>query len=102
MNRVEAKSWIKKSCGEGWLHLVDDVFDHLPSGCSVTQVYQKYAALMFDVEPYIEEFSTYLDSIEEASLNTCEKCGTKGYRYIVNNWEHTRCFEHAEGGVRVE
>lgn len=102
MNRIEAKNWIKQTCGEGWLHLVDQVFDNLPCGASITQAYQKYTALRFDVEPYIEEYETYLEGIEDASLNTCEKCGSKGYRYIVNNWEHTRCVEHSEGGICIE
>ena len=102
MNRTEAKNWIKQTCGEGWLHLVDQVFDNLPSDISVTQTYQKYAALKFDIEPYNEEFEICLEQIEEQSLNTCEKCGSKGGRYIVNNWEHTRCAEHSEGGIYIE
>lgn len=102
MNRDEAKSWIKKTCGEGWLHLVDQVFDNLTSEASVTQAYQKYAALMFDINPYSEDFEKFLEQIEEKSLSTCEKCGSKGYRHIISNWEHTRCAVHSEGGTRIE
>jgi hypothetical protein len=102
MNREEAKELIKKTCGDGWIHLVDRVFDNLPRNSSVSQAYQKYAALKFDVEPYCEEFENYLEQIEEESLNTCEKCGSKGHRYIVNNWEHTRCEEHSEDGIYIE
>ena len=48
MGRQEAKEWISKACGKGWLKLVDDVYDKLPEGIEIIQAYQKWAGLNFD------------------------------------------------------
>jgi len=91
ITREEAKNHIKKTCGEGWLNLVDQVFDKLPPGCVITQTYQKWGALMFDVDPYNEEFESYLKNIEYQSEEMCEICGESGDEKIVNNWVETLC-----------
>ena len=94
MDRDDAKQWIRKTCGEGWLSFIDQVFDNLPKGASVSQVYQKYAAIRFDVEPYEERFEAFLDQLADKSLVICEKCGSQGKVTVIDNWEHTRCEKH--------
>lgn len=101
MNRTEAKSWIESTCGKGWLALVDAVFDALPPGATVEAAYQEWAALKFDVTPHDEKFETFLESVEEASLETCEICGAKGSGCAIDGWEHTRCEDHTEGGTCI-
>ncbi len=82
---------IEKTCGNGWLSLVDQVFDKLPSGFAIKQTYQKWGALMFDVEPYNEEFEIFLEKIEDQSKRICEICGEDGEEKIVNDWVETLC-----------
>ena len=99
MTRQEAKDWISKTCGEGWLSLVDNVFDRVPNDIEITQVYQKWAGLHFDTSKENELFERYLMEIQEISEATCEKCGEKGDHYVIQNWEYTRCKKHSEGGI---
>ncbi len=102
MNKADAKEYILETCGEGWLPLVDRVYENLPAELTITQTYQKWAALRFDIEPENEEFEEFLSQIEELSLKTCEKCGVQGISYYINSWEHTRCEEHSEGGIHFD
>lgn len=43
--REKSKKWIKETCGEGWLSMVDEVYDKLPSHLTVSQAYQKWGLL---------------------------------------------------------
>ncbi len=99
MNRLEAKKWILKKCGEGWLGLIDEVYDNLPRGIEITQVYQKYAGLRVDINPESESFEDFLADIEERSYSLCEICGKEASQYEINEWEYTRCTDHCENGV---
>ncbi len=94
MDREEAKAWINKTCGEGWLPLVDTVFDKLPPNITVTSTYQKWGALRFDIDPWDESCESLLEGIEDRSLETCEVCGEKGNEKEIDNWIHTRCKDH--------
>jgi hypothetical protein len=93
--REESKRWIEKSCGEGWLILVDEVYDRLPSHLIINQAYQKWGLLRFDLDKEDKEFETFLDSIEEQSGTVCELCGEEGTEVTVSNWIHTRCKAHS-------
>ncbi len=99
MTREDAKNWISKTCGEGWLHLVDQAYDNLPEGVEIIQVYQKWAGLHFDTSRELESFDRYLEEIFEISEVTCEMCGEKGSHYVIDSWEYTRCATHGEGGI---
>ena len=101
MGRQEAKEWISKTCGKGWLKLVDDVYDKLPEGVEIIQAYQKWAGLHFDTTEHDEQFELYLLEIQRISRETCEKCGIKGFHYVIENWEYTRCREHSENGINL-
>ena len=94
MNREESKSWIKKTCGDGWLPLIDAVYDKLPSGIQVTSVYQKWGSLNFDIKPWNENFGGYLEEIKEKSLELCEVCGAKAEEKTTNGWVNTLCEIH--------
>lgn len=50
MTREEAKRHIKSTCREGWLSLVDEVYNLLPKGITINEVYQKWGGLQFDFE----------------------------------------------------
>ncbi len=87
----EARKYIKTTCGDGWLSFVDKVYQKLPTGTIITQVYQKYGALRFDIEPENIDFETFLDTIEQISEKTCEICGEIGDEKIVNGFVETLC-----------
>jgi len=100
MTREESKDWLKKTCGEGWFSLVDDVYNNLPNNLVVTSVYQKWGALNFDIEPWNEEFEHYLEKITEKSMGVCEVCGAKGKERTINDWVHTLCENHYESKLK--
>ena len=102
MDRDAAKGWISETCGPGWLPLLDEVFDNLPAGVVILQVYQKWASLQFDFMPNDEAFSDFLWDVQERSERTCEVCGALGYHFVINHCEHTRCLLHSEGGVSLD
>ena len=96
MTRREAKDWIEKTCGRGWLPLVDRAYDALPVHLTIVQAYQKWGALRFDVDAKDEAFAAVLEALLTESLETCEQCGAPGGATIVEGWETTLCNAHYE------
>ena len=74
MTREEAKNWISKTCGAGWLGLVDKAYDALQTNIQITDVYQKWAALSFDINCDHKEFEIFLLELSEKSESICEVC----------------------------
>ncbi len=95
MDIKEAKKWIEKTCGKGWFPLIEEVYARLPSGVTITTVYQKWGALRFDCDLWDDKFEEYLEEVEEKSMKTCEVCGKQGGEKIVNDWVETLCEEEA-------
>jgi hypothetical protein len=92
--RENAKADITDSCGEGWLPLVDEVYDKVPQHISILLAYQKYAGLKFDTEGSDEAFEKLLDDVYERSRCICEICGSAGDHSIINGWETALCTYH--------
>ncbi|NHZ35846.1 hypothetical protein [Massilia rubra] len=95
MDRAEAKQWIEQTCGAGWLPLVDEVFDKVPPGIVIDEVFQKWARLVVRCTPYDEAFESYLHDIEWLSAEICEICGKPGEEKMHDGWMITRCPRHA-------
>lgn len=38
MDRATARQYIEETCGPGWRHLLDDMFDNAPEGIVIEQV----------------------------------------------------------------
>lgn len=95
MTKNESKQWIEKTCGTGWLPLIDLIFNNLPKGLCIESVYQKWGALTVDTSPYDEDFQTYLDKISEKSTYLCEKCGAKAKVREKDGWLRTLCQKHS-------
>jgi hypothetical protein len=94
LSREQSKVLINKSCGSGWLKLIDEVYDKLPDYIKIVQVYQKFAGLNFTIDQHDEEFRHFLKEIEERSKCICEICGNSGSYAIVDGWESTLCEFH--------
>ena len=93
-SRAEAKKWIEKTCGTGWLPMVDEVYDRLPAHLNITQAFQKWGTLQFDLDKEDVKFEAFLEEIEIKSGSICEKCGAPGKEEIVDGWVYTRCANH--------
>lgn len=91
MDREAARSWISRCGCPGWVSLVDQVYDRLPPGLQVKQVYQKWAELRFDLTDYDEAFEKFLVEIAAQSATICGVCGGAGYHHCLDGWEETIC-----------
>ena len=94
MNLEEAKEWISKSCGQGWLPLVEEIYDRVPKSTNISSIYQKWGALHFDAAPWSDCLDTIHEEIEERSMRVCEICGQTGKEAKIDDWIHTRCTNH--------
>ena len=94
-NLQKTQAHIEATCGKGWLPLVEEVYQKLPSHLKITQAYQKWGELCFDLDQEDEAFGAILEEIQLRSSQMCEICGADGKERIVDNWVHTRCASHA-------
>ena len=96
-SRSEAKQFIADTCGEGWLPLVDKIYDNLPPNFEVCEIFQKYGALEVCTEPYQydnEEFAQFLSDLNYESGTICQTCGEIGAIHIVDGWMTALCLPH--------
>ena len=45
LDRELARNQIKETCGNGWLFLVDIIYDDIPPNLTINEVFQKWAGL---------------------------------------------------------
>ncbi len=102
MNRKEAKDQIKEHCGEGWLTLVNIVFDNVPKGIEITEVFQKYAGLEIRFDGEDEHFQELVDNVRFVSEKMCEVCGESASYSIIDGWETILCDLHFEASEAKE
>lgn len=92
MTREQALRHITRVCGPGWRRLVEHVYDRLPVGCTVEQVYQKWGVLRFDLSSANSSAEQLIAEVEELSTDVCQICGRRGAgEVIVNDWVETLC-----------
>lgn len=96
MDRAAAKEWITKTCGEGWLNLVDIIYDNKPESIEITVVFQKWAGLKVDFIGADEIYEELLDTVYSISQKICEICGKSGRETVIDGWETTLCEQHSK------
>ena len=91
------------SCDDGWMPLLEKLFDDIAlldteKAIRIFQVKEKFGGLRFYIEFAIPVTKEYSDSIhhlvtkaEDASYNTCEKCGTSPATQTTKGWITTLC-----------
>lgn len=90
----EAKKFISEHCGDGWLTLVDIVYDNLPTEIVIKEVFQKYGSLEIRYEGEDDEFEYLVSNVNFISKKICEMCGKSGGYSIIDGWETTLCKVH--------
>lgn len=96
MDRESAKDHISKTCGAGWLNLIDIVYDNKPPEIEITEVFQKWGGLSVHYHGENMLFDELTDMIYYMSQKMCEKCGLSGRLSIIDGWETTLCHQHHE------
>lgn len=94
VNREDAKKWIKKTCGEGWLNLVDIVYDNKPSHIDIYGAFQKWGALTIQYTGEDLTFEELVENVECISKKMCEKCGRSGEEAQIGGSTETLCELH--------
>lgn len=94
MDRRQAKRNIRKHCGDGWLNLVDIIYDNRPTNINISEVFQKFGGLKITFEGEDNHFEELEDTIYQISQYLCEKCGKSANHTVIDGWETTLCDEH--------
>lgn len=70
-------------CGIGWKDLYQPIMDLATLyGCRVAQVKEKFGGLRIYLDgPRARELDSLVTAAELISLETCEDCGLRAYRY---------------------
>lgn len=94
MDRAAAKKQITETCGVGWLTLVDIVYDNVPEGIEIKEVFQKWGGLKVQYDGENIHFEELVDNVYYISQKMCEVCGKSGGNTIMDGWETTLCDQH--------
>ncbi len=94
MNKEEARGKIIEGKHQGWLTLIDIIFDNITKEVEVLDVFQKYGALEVRYEGNDVYFDELISSIHFLSQKICEYCGESATYSIIDGWEMTLCQKH--------
>ena len=94
LDKELAKKQIKEHCGDGWLFLVDIIYDNAPNQIKINEIFQKWAGLEIRFEGTDAEFNELVENVNFMSKRICEKCGKSGAYSIIDGWETTLCDLH--------
>lgn len=94
MTKEEAIAHINETCGNGWINLVEILYDNKPENIEIQCVFQKWAGLSVDYEGEDVHFEELTDVIYSISQKMCEICGKSGGYTIIDGWETTLCDFH--------
>ncbi|MGV3611326.1 MAG: VOC family protein [Fluviicola sp.] len=94
ITREKAIEQYKRNGEEGWINLLEMVFDGKPEGIEITDVWPKYAEMRIDYTGFDKNFSKMVQHVCFMSTKICQKCGKSGRRTTIDNWEMILCDEH--------
>lgn len=94
MTKERALQHIYETCGNGWLTLVEILYDNCPDDLTIETVYQKWAGLRIDTSKEDTIFDELIDAVYLVSKSTCEICGKSAKNATIKDWERTLCKEH--------
>jgi hypothetical protein len=96
MDRATAHARTLENGHPGWLNLVDVLYDNVPEGITITEVFQKWGGLKIDFQGEHEIFEELADTVYHISQHLCEQCGASARLCILDGWETTLCLAHYE------
>lgn len=99
INRENAIDHLNKNKHQGWITLVEIIYDNLPQDIIITEVFQKWAGLEIRFDGENEEFSYLVENVRYISKKICEVCGKSGSYSIIDGWETTLCETHHNSSV---
>ncbi len=99
MDRNTALRLTTENGHPGWLTLVHILYDNLPEGITITEVFQKWGGLKVSLEGEHEIFQELADQVYYISQYLCEVCGASAKCCILDGWETTLCLAHYEAAA---
>ncbi len=99
MTREEVKAYFVENESEGWLRLVDLLYDKLPLEIEITEVFQKWGHFEVRYKGENKSFEKYLYVLERVSKRMCERCGKLAVETIAGSLVETLCKEHFEQAI---
>lgn len=84
----------RRSVGPGWAPLIAQAMAFLKNrGINITDIKEKYGALVIFTDYYDDEVTDFLENISWASMHICEACGKPGKGRNLG-WVKTLCLNH--------
>ena len=77
--------------GNGWVGIINNLYDAKPKGVYVVDVKEKYGTLRFYVGGAPEWYFDLIHYYEHRSGEICEICGAKGETVSRGGWLKTVC-----------
>lgn len=102
MTREEAHAKLRANRQEGWLPLVDILYDNRPPQVEIEEVFQKWGGLKTDLDGEDERFEELADQVYYLSAYMCERCGHSARTTVIDGWETALCRAHFEAEEAAE
>jgi|GEM_PF-1632885 len=83
MTREEAHARFRENEHEGWLVLLDILYDNKPPQVEITEVFQKWGGLKTDFSGEDPLFGELTEQVYYISAFMCERCGRSGRTAVI-------------------
>lgn len=94
ITKEETIALFRRNDWDGWINLVEIIFDGKPDGIVIREVWDKYAELRVYYDGDDKVFSNLVNTVGFISRKMCQKCGKSGRHVQIDGWEKILCDEH--------
>lgn len=94
LTREEAKKHISETCGQGWLPLIDSIYDNQPQNVEIKDILEKWGSLEVEYEGENGDFERLAMKICLDSEEICMICGEKGDLKNLDYKDYALCKTH--------
>lgn len=96
MTREEAYTRFRENEHEGWLVLLDILYDNKPPQVEITEIFQKWGGLKTEFRGEDLLYAELSEQVYNISAFMCERCGRSARTVLIDGWETTLCHRHYE------
>lgn len=94
LTKDEAQKRILATCGEGWIRLVEAVYDNLPENITTINVLRKWGGLEVEYEGKNSNFEQHIMRINIESEEICTICGEHASITVIDYEDIPLCKTH--------
>lgn len=94
LTREAAKKHISETCGQGWLPLIDTIYDNLPQNVKIKDILEKWGSLEVEYDGENADFERLVMKMCLDSEEICMICGEKGDIKNLDHKDYALCKTH--------